>query len=301
MVKFDKILGSKLKFKKVFIEITNVCGLNCTFCPPSSRKNGQMSLELFELINSQLKYYTNELAYHIIGDPLVVSNLDEYLKISAKFGLKINITTSGFFLKFSKFQTLTQPNIKQINFSLNSFNANETNLGVDDYLVNIFDFILYKQKHYPELFVNLRLWNLDFEQSTLEFNKKILKKFEDFFGIILDLNEIYSKKPKSLRVAKKVFLNFDEYFEWPSLSSSEKFDGYCGGLDSHFGILASGDVVPCCLDKDNIINLGNLNIQNLDDILNSAKVKNIQQNFKNSICSEELCRKCSYKARFLKN
>ena len=77
------------------IEITNICNLKCTFCPPKILPNGTMSLEKFDDLNFQLKPYTKELAYHMVGDPLVLSNLNEYLNISLKHDLKVNITTTA--------------------------------------------------------------------------------------------------------------------------------------------------------------------------------------------------------------
>ena len=76
----------------------------------------------------------------------------------------------------------------------------------------------------------------------------------------LILKKSIRKKPKNIKIDRMIFFNFDEYFNWPNLNNefvSNK--GFCYGLDSHFGILSSGIVVPCCLDKDGIINLGNTN------------------------------------------
>ena len=83
-----------------------------------------MSLEKFDDINAQLKPYTKELAYHIVGDPLVLSNLNDYLNISLKHDLKVNITTTANNINEKHYDALMNPTIKQINFSINSYNAN---------------------------------------------------------------------------------------------------------------------------------------------------------------------------------
>ena len=258
-----------------------------------------MSLELFENINSQLKEYTDELYYHIIGDPLVLSNLNEYLEISYKHKLRVNITTSGFFIDESKFETLTHPSIKQINFSLNSFNANESAIHFEEYLNTILKFCRFKQNSLNNIFVNLRLWNLDEKQSSYEFNKKIFEHINSFFNSWLDIDQIYQNRPKSIRISNKVLFNFDEYFNWPSLNSSYYDDnGFCYGLSSHFGIHSNGIVVPCCLDKDGIIELGDMNKNSLKEILQGNRAQNIINGFKQKKAVEELCKKCSYKQKF---
>nr|WP_269093235.1 SPASM domain-containing protein [Aliarcobacter butzleri] len=71
-------------------------------------------------------------------------------------------------------------------------------------------------------------------------------------------------------------------------------------MDSHFGVLSNGDVVPCCLDKDAIINLGNIEDNSLKNILTSKRVKDIQNGFKKDTLVEELCQKCEYRTRFNK-
>ena len=281
------------------IEITNICNLKCTFCPPKILPNGTMSLEKFDDLNAQLKPYTKELAYHIVGDPLVLSNLNEYLNISLKHDLKVNITTTANNINEKHYKALMNPTIKQINFSINSYNANSHKKSLDEYLNPILDFVKFAQEQKHEYFINFRIWNLDEEKSAKEFNKKVFDKINETFNTNIDLENVYKERPKNIRIDRKIFFNFDEYFNWPSLENEiVSSNGFCYGLDSHFGILTSGDVVPCCLDQNACINLGNTNTTQISDILNSNRVKAIQNGFRKNIVVEELCQKCEYRTRF---
>jgi len=258
-----------------------------------------MTLEHFEEINKQLKPYTKELAYHIVGDPLVLSNLDKYLNISLKHDLKVNIVTTANNISEKHHEVLMNETIKQINFSINSYNANSHKKSLDEYLNPILDFIEYAQNRKHEYFINLRIWNLDDDKSAREFNQAVFEKVNKRFGSDIDIEDIYKNRPKNIRVDRKLFFNFDEYFNWPSLENDFVSDkGFCYGLDSHFGILTSGDVVPCCLDQNACINLGNTNTSPLGDILSSPRVKAIQKGFKEGKVIEELCQKCEYRTRF---
>ncbi len=260
-----------------------------------------MSLEHFESLNKQLKPYTKELAYHIVGDPLVLANLDEYLNISSKYDLKVNIVTTANNISKKHYATLMNKAIKQINFSINSYNANSHKKTLDEYLNPIFDFVKYAQDKNHEFFINFRIWNLDETLSAKEFNKKVFEKVNKKFDTNIDIEEIYKTRPKNIRIARKLFFHFDSYFSWPSKNSdfvSKK--GTCYGLDSHFGILTSGEVVPCCLDQNAIINLGDTKSTQLNDILTSKRVKNIQKGFKSNILVEDLCQRCEYRTRFEK-
>lgn len=281
------------------IEITNICNLKCTFCPPKILPNKTMTLDKFDKLNLELKEFTTELAYHIVGDPLVLSNLDEYLNISLKHNLKVNITTTANNINKKHYETLLNPTIKQINFSINSYNANSHKKSLDEYLEPIIEFVKFAQKQKHEYFINFRIWNLDEKNSAKEFNLKVFNKINEAFDTNIDIEDVYKNRPKNIRIDRKIFFNFDEYFNWPNLENKEvSKTGFCYGLDSHFGVLSNGDVVPCCLDKDAIINLGNIEDNSLKNILTSKRVKDIQNGFKKDILVEELCQKCEYRTRF---
>ncbi len=283
-----------MKFNRIYIELTNICGLSCSFCPEKSIKNNTMEFDLFDSIVKQASNYTNEIVCHVMGDPLVLSNLEDYLNIIQNHGMRAMITTSGFYIDKHSSQTLLHPCVRQLNISLNSFNKNSTKLTLDEYLEPVFALCRDKLSNHPEPFLNLRLWNMDDNSSENDFNSSVFEKLSEFFGVDVD----YAKDGKGVRLAPKILLHFDTYFEWPSLSNPVYGDGYCGGLDSHIAILSDGRVVPCCLDYEAVMELGNLSNQSLDEILSSRRACAIADGFKQNRAVEELCQKCSYKSRF---
>jgi len=287
-----------MKFYRIYIELTNVCGLSCSFCPTKALPTTEMDLDFFESIVKQAKAYTKEIACHVVGDPLTLSNLNAYLDIIHKHGLKAMLTTSGYFLKKHTYDTLFHPCVKQINISLNSFNKNDTSLTFEQYMNPVLALCEAKLKREEEIFINLRVWNLDEMMSERTFNETLFEKLSSAFDTELDLDTIYQEKPKSIRLASKVLVHFDNYFEWPSLNNQIYGHGTCQGLQSHVAILASGKVVPCCLDCDGIIELGDLHENTLDEILTAKRAVNMLEGFKEGKAVEELCQKCSYKDRF---
>lgn len=287
-----------MKFHRVHVEITNICGLACAFCPPKVKPVKTMSLSFFEHVLKELRPYTKSLALHVMGDPLTLSNLVEYLELAGKYGFEVELTTSGYYLSKTPMEVLFHASVRQLNISLNSYNKNSLDLSFEEYMLGVFKACDNKLQSYPKPFINLRVWNLDEKSSEAEFNKLLFGKLESFFGTQIDTEKIYKDKIKSLRLAPKVLLNFDNYFEWPSLKSEHESDATCYGLKSHIGILADGTVVPCCLDGEGVINLGNLNERALENILNSSRAKAIVEEFAHGKAVEELCKKCSYKERF---
>ena len=285
-----------MKFYRIYIELTNVCGLSCSFCPTKNLPSKQMDLEFFESVISQAKAYTKEIACHVVGDPMTLSNLSDYLDIIHRHGLRAMLTTSGYFLKTHSFMTLFHPSVKQINISLNAFNKNDTKLTFEQYITPIL--ALCKQKQGKALFINLRVWNLDEGMSERNFNATLFERLSTAFEVPLSVDDIYLKRPKSIRLAPKVLLHFDAYFEWPSLKNQVYGDGTCLGLQSHIAVLASGKVVPCCLDCDGVIELGDLHENTLESILKGRRAQEMLSSFKSGRAVEELCQKCSYKERF---
>lgn len=287
-----------MKFYRIYIEITNVCGLSCSFCPTKALPSREMELPFFESIILQAKAYTNEISCHVVGDPLTQSNLNQYLEVIHKHGLKAMLTTSGYFLKKQSYETLFHSCVKQINISLNSFNKNDTSLTFDQYIQPILALCQAKLEREETLFINLRVWNFDEIMSEKSFNSMLFEKLSSTFDVALCVEDIYKKRPKSIRLASKILIHFDNYFEWPSLKNEIYGDGSCQGLQSHVAILASGKVVPCCLDCDGIIELGDLHEESLESILRSDRAHMMLDGFKVGKAVEELCQKCSYKDRF---
>ena len=257
-----------------------------------------MDLDFFESIIQQAKVYTKEIACHVVGDPLTQSNLHAYLDILQKHGMKAILTTSGYFLKKHSYDTLFHPCVKQINISLNSFNKNDTSITFDQYMGPVLDLCKAKLDRKEELFINLRVWNLDEMMSERDFNDTLFTTLSSAFNIPLSLESIYKEGPRSIRLENKVRIHFDNYFEWPSLKNEDYGHGTCQGLQSHIAILASGKVVPCCLDCDGIIELGDLHEEHLEIILAKERTVKMLEGFKEGSAVEELCRKCSYKERF---
>ena len=290
-----------MKFSRAYVEVTNICGLACSFCPPKESPTLTMELPFFEHVLKELKPYTDEIALHVMGDPMVLSNLRDYLDCAHAVGFKVMITTSGFYLDAARKEALFHPALRQINISLNSFNKNSVSRTFEAYMEGILALCDEKLSRKVDFFINLRLWNLDDIHSESHFNKRLFALLENHF--LLERGMIASQisgERQSIRLASKILLHFDRYFEWPNLENTAHTHGYCQGLDKQIGILSDGRVVPCCLDSEGIMELGNLRETNLGKILTSKRALAIRDGFSRGQCSEELCRKCRYKERFNK-
>lgn len=287
------------KFKKIYIEITNICNLSCDFCPQTKRLPEFMKIETFNKILEQIKPHTEYIYFHLKGEPLLHQEIDKFLELSYEKGFKVNITTNGTLINKVKDKLMMKPALRQVNFSLHSFDGNKNDSNKDEYINNIITFA--KEAINNEILVSLRLWNLDEDNITnlqKERNRYILEIIEKEFNLTYKIEEKISPG-RGIKLSEKIYLNQDYEFDWPDLEKEEdEGKGFCYALRSQAGILVDGTVVPCCLDGEAIINLGNINKTNFSEIIESERANNIFNGFSKRVAVEELCRKCGYRKRF---
>lgn len=273
------------KYNKIYIEITNNCNLHCSFCSEVTRPRQYMSLEEFEIILKKIKDYTDIIYLHIKGEPLLHPNIIEFLKLAEKYNLKVNLTTNGtLFPNLSK-ELSNCKSLNKINFSLHSENS------IPNYCKKIFESVENLSKN---IIVIYRLWTLKNneldEKSTI-----IVEKLKEHYKLSKEIVEKL-KTTNNIKINPQIYVDKDNEFIWPSINN-HKSCGYCHALKTHIGILVDGTVVPCCLDSDGIINLGNIFTNTLEEIINSPKYQKLKKSFQDRNPSEELCKSCTFKER----
>jgi sulfatase maturation enzyme AslB (radical SAM superfamily) len=282
------------RFKKIYIEISNVCNLQCSFCPEVVRGKGFMEPPLFKAAATAAADLTDVVCFHLMGEPLLHPQFESYLNLCGTLGLRVELTTNGILLDKKRAEALMNPALLQVNFSLQSFESNFPERDNSDYLQKIFDFTLRALQDRPDLYINYRLWNEGAAGADLS-NDRMIKKIRQ--GLQTDF--VVRPGTKSVHIKNRVYLHRDVRFEWPHPSQPiRSTTGFCHGLSSHIGILADGTVVPCCLDKEGVINLGNCGSTNLTKIVNGNRAQKIRKGFKERILVEDLCQKCTFITRF---
>lgn len=279
----------KKRFKKIYIEITNRCNLNCSFCGKNKRDYRDMSLLEFELVINKIKKYTDYIYLHVKGEPLLYSNLDSLLSICDNYNIKVNITTNGVFLKEKLSVLINHFCIRQINISLHSENNKKS------YFLDVFSS---GKVLSTKMFISYRIWDL----KDYKLNKKsteIVNKIIEFYNLSpVIVDKLYNDK--NIKIASNTFVNKENIFTWPDVDNDILVDGFCYGLKTHIAILSNGDIVPCCLDANGEIKLGNIFEDTLDVVLNGDTYKSLLKSFKDNKAIHPLCKSCNFKNRFNK-
>lgn len=285
----NKTVIRKMKtFKRIYIEITNICNKNCDFCAKTERLPQIMSVERFKLIISKIKEHTKQVYFHVMGEPLIHENVGECLDICEQNGLSVNLNTNGALLKSKLDSLLGKKSLRKIVISLHSFGANK--LGdLAEYLSEITESA---KKLSAYCYVELRLWALN-DKTLSDLDRKIVDYLCDVFRFGDAVNPA---KTKQYTLAKNVFLDFGNQFVWPSENPNTFTNGFCYALRTQIAVLVNGDVVPCCLDNNGKMVLGNLFNCDLETIVNGERAVNIYNGFSKRQKTEELCLHCNYLA-----
>lgn len=275
------------RFHKIYLEISNICNLRCSFCPGTKRTPKVMTQEEFSSLLPKLRPYSDFLYFHLMGEPLCHPDLEQFLQLAGEAGFKVILTTNGTLLQKHSAMLLRSDALHKINISLHAFEANDLSVPFDVYLEQAFQF---GQAATGKKLVTFRLWNQGGLDSR---NKDILTVMHRFFP------EPWVQERRGIRLGDRVYLEYGDKFDWPDLHAEDGGEAvFCYGLRDQLGVLCDGTVVPCCLDHDGDLALGNLFIQQMEDILDSERAKAIYQGFSNRKAPEPLCRRCGYARRF---
>ena len=273
-------------YGRAYVEITNSCNLNCSFCHGHKRRKRFMSIGEFSRILDQLEGKTKYIYYHLMGEPLLHPALPDFLKLAKEKGFSSVITTNGTILPEAG-ERILAAGIHKMNISLHSFEEGER-AELERYIENI---ALFAEKaRSAGVIVSLRLWNRGADSDC---NDDIEELLQWYFP------QQWTENSRGYRIDDKLFLEYGDRFAWPDRDApAQEGKVFCYGLRDQFGILVDGTVVPCCLDSEGVIALGNVFTQELSDILSAERAKSIAEGFRCGKAEEDLCRRCGYAQRF---
>ena len=270
--------------KKAYLEITNACNLSCSFCHGTKRDIKYLTEEEFKTAAEKIRPHCAYLYFHLMGEPLLHPSLSRFFEIAGELGFKVIITTNGTLLKKREDVLLSAPALHKVSISLHAYEANDMGISIESYLSDCFDFC--KRASERGIISVMRLWNLGgLDEKNAYILDKMKKAFPD------EWKEVYS----GYKLCDKVFLEWGEKFDWPDIEGEELGqDHTCYGLRDQIGVLSNGTVVPCCLDANGSIPLGNIFESDLSDILSGERAQALKTSLERRRVTEALCVRCGY-------
>lgn len=270
-------------YSRVYVEITNVCNKNCSFCAGHARAPRYMSETEFDTVTDKLKGITEYVYYHLMGEPTLHPLLPRFIAMSKGKGYKSVVTTNGSLLDRVGCDIISA-GVYKVNISVHSF---EGVIGdeYERYIRSCLDFADTASR--SGVLVILRLWNSGYDGGK---NADILRIMKERFA-----DREWKNVANGARIRHRLHIEYGERFAWPDIQAADGGETvFCYGLSDHFSVLCDGTVVPCCLDRNADIALGNIFESDISEILSSPRACAVRNAFKNNLAAEELCRKCGY-------
>lgn len=276
--------------KKAYLEITNECNLGCSFCHGTKRPIRYLTVDEFTRAATELRRVSEYIYFHLMGEPLLHPELSELFSIANDLGFKVIITTNGTLLGEKRDILLSSPALHKVSISLHAYEANAMDMSLREYLSTCLDFC--RSAAEEAVISVVRLWNLGGEDSL---NGEILQMIKEYFP------EEWQTSRGGYKLSDRVFLQWGERFDWPDENAKEVGDRHsCYGLRDQVGILSDGRVVPCCLDADGVITLGNIFEESIEDILAKPRAVALKRSFEERKITEPLCLRCGFAATRVK-
>ena len=269
---------------RCYLEITNVCNLNCMFCPKTRRVKRSLTLQEFDALTDRLRGKVKFLYFHLMGEPLLHVHLPGFIVMAREKGFIPVLTTNGTLLPRAQAVIDAMPHKVQI--SLHSHEGNGMD-NLEQYAAGVMGFA--KEAASRGVIIVLRLWNQGGYDSDNERLQDIVSQY---------IPRPWAERYDGWRLAENIYLEFDNMFEWPDSERDEYAadEAFCHALRNQIGVLADGTVVPCCLDHDGDIVLGNLFEQPIEEIIASPRARKMYDGFTRHEAVEPLCRRCGYAA-----
>lgn len=286
---------------RCYIEITNTCNLDCHFSPKHHRKRRQLSEEEFDLLTNRVRGKVCFLYFHLMGEPLLHPLLPQFITMAREKGFKTVLTSNGTLLHRAMALLDTLP--YKIQLSLHSHESNARG-ELSEYMDQVMRFST--QAAGKGTCMVLRLWN---QGGMDRENEEVMRLIEKY------VPKPWKERPDGFRLCDNLYLEFDRKFEWPGgggRAASDESDGkqeesdgkleaspskskqeyFCKALIKQIGVLSDGSLVPCCLDHDGDVILGNLFHQSLEEILASPRAQALVEGFRHHAATEPLCQSC---------
>ena len=269
---------------RCYLEITNICNLDCLFCPKTGRKKRTLTPEEFALLTDRLAGNIKFLYFHLMGEPLLHASLPQFVVMAREKGFVPVLTTNGTLLAKARPLIDAQPHKVQISLHSHEGNGKE---NPEAYVREVMEFALEAASR--GIIIVLRLWN---QGGYDKENELLLNLIAGY------VHRPWHERHDGWRVAENIYIEYGRMFEWPDSARPDesKEEAFCYALRNQIGVLVDGTVVPCCLDHDGDIALGNLFEQPLDEILSSPRARALYNGFTRHQAVEPLCRRCGYAA-----
>jgi radical SAM protein with 4Fe4S-binding SPASM domain len=266
------------------IELTNRCPYSCRMCPRTTsmdRGLGDMPLDLFEKIISQVASRQSYVGLHHFGESLLHPGLPEAVALARRHGLDSGLSCNPPSLHPRLAARLLEAGLANLVLSLDSLDADSYRAirgrvalinRADD---NLRELVRARDAGAHRAFLTLQM-------ISMIANKTEAERFLNY------CRDIGVDRGVVVRLGRWDF--DDEYLTQLGEFTTPGYTGYCSRPWESVVVLWDGRVVPCCHDYNGAVVMGDLRTQTLEEVWRSpAAIR-----FRTANRDYELCRRCAF-------
>jgi len=112
---------------RLYIEITNVCNLDCIMCPTGlhvlGRSKGHMKWSLFKMVIDEMAPHVPTTTLHIWGEPLLHPKLIKMIRYARNKGIDVSISTNATLLNEAIARKLIASGLSEIYLCMDGMDA----------------------------------------------------------------------------------------------------------------------------------------------------------------------------------
>lgn len=284
--------------RNCLVELSNSCNHKCIFCtnPRMERVKGTLDVKLYEkFITDAYNLGLREVGLYTTGEPFVVKNIDDYIKIAKDAGIEyIYITTNGALSTPDRLKSAISSGLNSIKFSVNAGSRETYKLvhGADDF-DKVIEHIKFVSKYREENNIDIKLMVscvvTDFLEKLDE--KEKLKQIIFPYVDEIAFSGVSGQMGQSLNQLSMIASSMTE--KMPEMGKAKP----CSMLWNRIHITHEGYLSLCCVDYENSLVYSDLNSESVEDAWCNSVIKNMRKKHQKQELDGTLCKNCLYGTR----
>lgn len=312
----------------VSVEPANFCQLRCPECPVGMRGErreakgergtpllggaggGLLTMELFHRILDDVKEHAHTMQFYFQGEPLLNKQLPEMIAAAHQVGLYTIVSTNAQALTPEMANALVKSGLSRIivsidGFSEESYAAYRVRGSLHKALEGLQHLANAKAELHSRIRIELQVLRLRSNEHEWDWIKKNYKKLGATHLVfktaqlynfehghpLMPTDERYSRYKK---IADGTYVHKSSPLHSTPYTIHRAFGATCLRLWSGCVITTTGEVLPCCYDKDGQHALGNIAEQSLLDIFHSKRANALRHRVLHAtVPIPEMCKNCN--------
>lgn len=284
------------------IEPNNTCNLFCPECPAGGghmlRPSGFMTWETYKLTISQLSRKAIYLTLYFQGEPFLHPRIFDMIKLAQQKRLYVSTSTNGHFLDQETCSKIIESGLDKLIISLDgvdqiAYESYRKGGDFDKVINGINNIVQAKKQHKSKKpFIELQFLVLGTNEHQTNDITQLAKKL-NVNTLNLKTAQIYDYQKGHTLIPKG-----ESYSRYKKVSPGEyvlksNLPNRCHRMWNGCVITQSGDIVPCCFDKNAKHQMGNINKSTFANIWQSEHYQEFRQSILSNRTAIEICRNCT--------